>query len=59
MAEDSELAAIRAKRLEDLQGQYGVDSFEIVIVHLMISLTRSFVKYRVKMRHKCNSNRMP
>ena len=54
---DDELAAIRAKRMEELQSQYGVCPFDILAVLLIVCLINSFVKYRVKMQRKCNNSK--
>ena len=54
---DEELAAIRAKRMEELQTQYGVCSFDILAFLLTVCFINSFVKFRVKMQRKCNNNK--
>lgn len=56
---DEELAAIRAKRMQEIQSQYGVCSVQITVFHFITCLMYFFVKCRVKIRHKCNNNKRP
>ena len=54
---DDELEAIRAKRLEEMQTQYGVRFFKQKYFHFNQCLMCFIVTIRDKMRHKCSNNK--
>lgn len=57
---DEELAAIRAKRLEELQTQYGVRFYsDYVFYHLDRDISFSFGNSRDRIQCKCSSKRRP